>query len=288
MRRLDFSFPGGVNDTQLDAFVWYLLPTMVTVPPLGIPANALVIRLLLGKPGIGSTSEAFTLSLALFDQLFCCAVLTEYVVFLFLRTPQTANFLSWGLNQVGGPLLLCLLTLDSYLAVCRPLLFLQLKEPKLRPLLCVAVGVATALCCGLVKISSKYKWSAIMALLCTVIAVISCCSVRILRSLLQSGPGRKELHPAKRRAFKLVLTALVMVLVHYLPPVVEYLLRQHLSYFNPFSVLTSINYTFLSWGSVTQPLSYLIRTKQLPGAPRTGSPPGGATGATQRRKEIGV
>lgn len=117
--------------------VWYLLPTVLTVPPLGLPANALVIRLLLGKPGICSTSEIFTLNLALFDILFCLMVSVEYIRFLCDRTAEAANFLAWGLNQAGGPMLLCLLGLDSYVAVCHPLVFLRLKDPKLRLLVAV-------------------------------------------------------------------------------------------------------------------------------------------------------
>lgn len=66
----------GRNNTidMLGDLVWYFLPTVVIVPPLGLPANALVIRLLLGKPGICSTSEIFTLNLALFDMLFCLSL----------------------------------------------------------------------------------------------------------------------------------------------------------------------------------------------------------------------
>ncbi|XP_044043004.1 somatostatin-like receptor F_48D10.1 isoform X2 [Siniperca chuatsi] len=129
------------NNTRLGDVVWYFLPTVVTVPPLALPANALVIYLLLGKPGICSTSEIFTLNLALFDMLFCFIVLIEYIRFLCNQTMEAANFLAWGLNQAGGPMLLCILGLDSYVAVCHPLVFLRLKDPKLRLLLCL-VGPA--------------------------------------------------------------------------------------------------------------------------------------------------
>nr|XP_046234614.1 uracil nucleotide/cysteinyl leukotriene receptor-like [Scatophagus argus] len=249
----------------LHDFAWYMLPTVVTVPPLGLPTNALVIRLLLGKPGICSTSEIFTLNLALFDMLFCVMVLTEYIRFLCNTTAEAANFMAWGLNQAGGPMLLCMLNLDSYIAVCHPLVFLRLKNPKLRVSLCLVVSALTVACCCLVKVSSVFKWNVILALLSTAIVIISTCNILILKSLSKSGPSRKEVHPVKKRAFKLVLTTFVMVNFHYLPPVGEYLLRQFgPSSFRPFSVITLASYMVLSLGSFVQPLSYLVRTKHLP------------------------
>lgn len=255
------------NDTtdSIKELIWYLLPTVITVPPLGLPTNALVIRLLLCKPGICSTSEVFTLNLALIDMLFCLMVLTEYIRLLYTKTMEAANFLAWGLNQIGGPMLLCMLALDSYMAVCHPLVFRRLKDPKLRLSLCLVVSAITVASCCLVKIPSSFKWNVILVLLIGVIVIISMCSILILKSLRKSGPSRKEVHPAKKRAFKLVLSAFVLVNFHYLPPLIEYLLRlfgpQHLK---PFSPLTGVTYGVLSWGSFIQPLSFLVRTKQLP------------------------
>lgn len=68
-----------------------------------------------------------------------------------------------------------------------------------------------------------------------------------------------------RRAAKLVLTSYVLLNVHYVPPLVENLARQYFpEHLQPFSVLSAVSYGFLSWASFTQPLSYLVRTKQLP------------------------
>lgn len=67
------------------------------------------------------------------------------------------------------------------------------------------------------------------------------------------------------RAAKLVLTSYVLLNVHYVPLLVENLARQYCpEHLQPFSVLSAVSYGFLSWASFTQPLSYLVRTKQLP------------------------
>lgn len=265
----NFKGNGTINqnntDDRIGVLVWYFLPTVMTVPPLGLPANALVIRLLLGKPGICSTSEVFILNLALFDMLFCFFVVFEYINFLCNQTAKAANFMAWGLNQAGGPMLLCILGLDSYLAVCHPLVFLRLKDPKLRLSVCVVVSAVTFACCILVKISAVYKWSVILGVLSAAIVTISTCNILILHSLRQSGPNKKEVHPVKKRAFKIVLTALVLVNIHYIPPLIEYVIRKiGPVFFRPYSIITSITYIVLSMGSFVQPLCYLVRTKQLP------------------------
>lgn len=227
------------NNTRemLNPLVWYLLPTVIIVPPLGLPANGLVIRLLLGKPGICSTSEIFTLNLALFDTLFCFLVITEYIRFVCRQTAEASNFLVWGLNQTGGPMLLCLMWLDSYMAVCHPLVFLRLKDPKLRLSLCLSVCAITGASCGLVKTAAVGKWKVILVLLISVVVITLTCTLLILKSLYKSGPSKKEVHPAKKRAFKLVLTSFVLVSFHYIPPLSEYLIREFgPTYFKPFSV----------------------------------------------------
>lgn len=250
---------------KLEGFVWYLLPTVVSAPLLGIPTNWLVIHLLLGKPGVCSTPELFTLQLACFDILFCFLVIIEYIAFAYSKRVKDAFFLAWGLNETGGPLLLCLMSLDSYIAVCHPLVFHHLKDGRIRLSLCLLICVITGGSCFTVKATTQNKWNIIMGLLLIVILIISTCTFKTLKFLRKSGPSGKEFHPLKRRASKLILTSYVLLNVHYMPPLIENLVRQYgPKYLQPFSVLSGVSYGFLSWASFTQPLSYLVRTKQLP------------------------
>ncbi|XP_034066585.1 galanin receptor type 2-like [Gymnodraco acuticeps] len=253
----------GRNETApISDLVWYFLPTIVLVPPLGIPANALVLRLLLGKPNICSTSEIFVLNLAVFDMMFCFMVVIEYIYFMFNKTEANANFLSWGLSQAGGPMLLCATSLDAFMAVCHPLIFLCLKEPKLRLSLCLLVSVLAFTVCGLAKLMPFYNLAMIL-----MVAMLTICTsnVLILKSLRGPGPGGKDLHPVKKRVFKMVFTALVMVDFHYLPSLAESLIKVLFpKLLLPYSILTSFTYLILSMSSFIQPLSYLVRTKQLP------------------------
>lgn len=244
--------------------VLYFLPVFVTTPPLGLPTNSLVVRLLLSKPGICSTSEIFTLNLAIFNILFCLLFSAEYLHFVFTQTVKPANFMTWGLSQTGGPMLLCVSGLDSYIAVCHPLVYPRLKDPKLRLSLCLLVSVITAASCCLLKGNVAFKWLVIMNVQCIIIVILAACNILILKSLRKSGPGRKDVHPAKKRAFKLALTAFLLINFHYLPPLMENILSQYCPLFSPFSVLTSVSYSILTSANFIQPLSYLVRTKQLP------------------------
>lgn len=257
---------GDTNQNEtIDQLILYFLPTVITVPPLGLPSNTLVIHILLRKPGICSTSDIFTLNLALINMWFCLLVFAEYIRLLCVRTPEATEFIAWGLNQTGGPLLLCMSAIDSYMAVCHPVVFLRLKDPRLRLSMCLAVSALTVAICCIMKLRSSFKWSIILALLTVSIVIISSCNTLILKSLRKSGPSKKEVHPAKKRAFNLVLSAFLLVNIHYLPPVIEYILRQiDPNNFTPYSRLTGGSYYLLSSGSFIQPLSFLVRTKQLP------------------------
>lgn len=252
------------NET-IDHLILYFLPTVITVPPLGLPTNTLVINILLRKPGICSTSDIFTLNLALINILFCLVVFAEYIRLLCVRTLEATEFIAWGLNQTGGPLLLCVAAIDSYIAVCHPVVFLRLKDPRLRLSMCLVVSALTVAICCIMKLRSPFKWSIILALLTIAIVIISSCNTLILKSLRKSGPSKKEVHPAKKRAFKLVLSAFLLVNVHYLPSVIVYILRE----INPDNFpanlrLTGGSYYLLSTGSFIQPVIFLVRTKQLP------------------------
>lgn len=256
------------NNTNLmpyNILVWYFLPTVVMAPSLVLPINGLVIRLLLGKPGICSTSEIFTLTLAVFDVLFCFIFLAEYIRFVCFPSREASNMVAWCLNLAGGPMLQCFLSLDSYMAVCYPLVFIRFKDPKMRLSLCLVATVVTFVCCCLLKFSRAFKWSVISLIMFNATVIISSCSIQILRSLHSSGPGKKEVHPVKKRAFRIVLTSLVLINALYLPSILEYHLRTSVpQYFAPFSALTCVTYTFVSMGGFVQPLCYLVRTKQLP------------------------
>lgn len=252
------------NET-VDQLILYLLPTVITVPPLGLPTNTLVIHILLRKPGICSTSDIFTLNLALINMLFCLLVFAEYIHLLYVQTLEATDFIAWGLNQTGGPLLLCMSTIDSYMAVCHPVVFLRLKDPRLRLSMCLVVSALTVAICCIMKVRTSFKRSIILALLTIAIVIISSCNTLILKSLRKSGPSKKEVHPAKKRAFKLVLSAFLLVNIHFFLPVIENILRQtDPKNFTPYSRLTGGSYYLLSSCSFIQPVSFLIRTKQLP------------------------
>lgn len=267
MEHINGSTPIRDNSTSmnLDGLVWYLLPTVITVPTLGIPANWLVIHLLLSKPGICSTPEIFTLQMACFDIMFCFLLVIEFISLVYSKRIEDTFFIAWALNQTGGPILLCLLSLDSYIAVCLPLVFHHLKDCRIRLAVCLLVCAITSASCYLVKASKTQRWNIIRGLMLIAIVVISACTINVLRFLCKSGPSRKKIHPAKRRASKLVLISYVLLIFHYIPTLIDYqVMRNGTEYVQSLVVLSGVSYSFLAMASFTQPLSYLVRTRQIP------------------------
>lgn len=256
--------PENITDACFYEFAWCFSPGSVLVPPLALPTNALVIRLLMSKPRVTCTSEVFTLQLAILDAFFCLLVFGEYINFLLVRSVLELNFISWGLNHVGGPVLLCLLALDSYMAVSRPVLFLQLKKPKFRLSLCLLVDVFTVVCCYLMKNTTHVKRPLVSVLTISASVITFVCNILVLLSLRQTGPNKKEVHPVKRRAFKIVLTSSLLLNLHYLPMVVESILKFSVpQVFSPFSSLTCLTINLMNTSSLFQPLAYLVRAKKL-------------------------
>lgn len=129
------------------------------------------MRPLVGKPGACS-------SLPVFDTLFCFLVLAEYIRFMSSLTSEASNFLVWGLDQTGGQMLLSLMGLDSYMAVCRPPVFLRLKDPELQLSLCLLVCAITGASCGLVKTINLHHRDSQVSLQ--------------IRASLEGGPSSKE------------------------------------------------------------------------------------------------
>ncbi|XP_077354157.1 proteinase-activated receptor 3 [Festucalex cinctus] len=242
--------------------IWYLGLQFVNMF-LGIPANIMVLWLIRKNKGDSSTSDIFILHLAVLDVLFCLIPPLELANIVFLTTSSTWYVLRffYGMKD-SSPLFLSCICLDRYVAVVHPITFTELKDRQHRAGLAMLVWLVTlayaaAKCVGRIVNFEKVFTAMILA----AFAFMVFCNIAILWALRQSGPGRDEMHPVKKRAFKTVLIILVIIVFNYFPPVALFPF-QH--YFSPDVFRCYIHYVafgLMDFSSSIQPLLYLSKGK---------------------------
>ncbi|XP_046906973.1 uracil nucleotide/cysteinyl leukotriene receptor [Hypomesus transpacificus] len=226
---------------------------------LGIPANIMVLWLMRRNTGDSSTSDIFILHLAVLDVSFCLIPPLEFANLVYLTTSSTWYVLRffYGIKD-ASPLFLSCICLDRYMAVLHPITFTELKDRRHRAVLAGAVWLVTlayacAKCVG--NISNFEKVFTVMIL--GAFAFMVFCNMSILWALRRSGPGRDDMHPVKKRAFKMVVIILAIIVVNYFPPVALFPFQD---YFSPDVFRCYIHYIafgFMDISSSIQPVLYL-------------------------------
>lgn len=242
--------------------IWYLALQFINMF-LGIPANLMVMWLIHKNKGDSSTSDIFILHLAVLDVLFCLIPPLELANIVFLSTSNTWYILRffYGIKD-SSPLFLSCICLDRYVAVVHPLTFTELKDRQHRAVLALIVWLITlayaaAKCVG--NIVNFEKVFTAMILAAFVFMVF--CNIVILWALRQSRPGRDEMHPLKKRAFKMVLIILGIIVFNYFPPVALFPFQE---YFSPDVFRCYIHYIafgLMDFSSSIQPMLYLSKEK---------------------------
>lgn len=252
---------GGCRDMPA-VIIWYLGLQFINMF-LGIPANVMVLWLIHKNKGDSSTSDIFILQLAVLDVLFCLIPPLELANIVFLTTSSTWYVLRffYGMKD-SSPLFLSCICLDRYVAVVHPLTFTELKDRQHRAVLAAAVWLITlayaaAKCVGDIVNFEKVFTAMILA----AFAFMVFCNIAILWALRQSGPGRDEMHPVKKRAFKMVLIILAIIVFNYFPPVALFPFQE---YFSPDVFRCYVHYIafgLMDFSSSIQPMLYLSKEK---------------------------
>lgn len=242
--------------------IWYLGLQFINMF-LGIPANLMVLWLIHKNKGDSSTSDIFILHLAVLDVLFCLIPPFELANIVFLTTSSTWYVLRffYGIKD-SSPLFLSCICLDRYMAVVNPITFTELKDRQHRAVLALIVWLiilayAAAKCVGNIVNFEKV----FTAMILTAFAFMMYCNIGILWVLRQSGPGRDEMHPVKKRAFKMVLIILAIIVFNYFPPVALFPFQD---YFSPDVFRCYIHYIafgLMDFSSSIQPMLYLSKEK---------------------------
>ncbi|XP_042565253.1 uracil nucleotide/cysteinyl leukotriene receptor [Clupea harengus] len=230
---------------------------------MGVPANVMVLWLIHKTKGDSSTSDIFILHLAVLDTFFCLIPPLEFANLMYLTADTTWYVLRffYGVKD-SSPLFLSCICMDRYMAVRHPITFTELKDRKHRPVCAAVVWLVTlaysaAKCVG--NIPNFEKAFTVMILAAFVFMVF--CNVSILWALRQSGPGRDEMHPVKKRAFKMVLIILAIIVVNYFPPVALFPFQEYFADDVFRCYIHYIAFGFMDISSSIQPVLYLSKVK---------------------------
>lgn len=254
-------------DHQREAILFDLTLQCVNVV-VGIPANMLVIAILISSRKDPSTSDVYLGCLAFMDIYFGVMTPFSFVNIYYWNSKDVWSALkfSYGVKDTSGPLFLSCICLDRFVAVLFPVLFGQLKHMKYRLSLSVLVICLTFAYSAAKMIGGLPDFEKVFTgeILATSVWMVICNSA-ILWALKKSpGVGKDEMHPLKKKAFKTVLCYLLIIIFNYLPPVVLF----------PFEDLYSpdvfrcyvqpVGFAFLNISSTIQPFVYLFRLEKVP------------------------
>ncbi|XP_058510182.1 G-protein coupled receptor 183-A-like [Solea solea] len=238
---------------------------------VGIPANVLVLAVLIRNRKEPSTSDIFLGGLAFMDAYFSC-IPPIILLNLYLWKSKgvwSAIKFSYGVKDTSGPLFLSCICLDRFIAVVFPIQFGQLKHIKYRVslsvvVLCLTFAYSAAKTVGGLPNFEKVFTGEILATFTWMVV----CNVSILYTLKRSrGAGKDEMHPMKKKAFKMVLSILCIIVFNYLPPVALFPFED---YYSPDAFrcyVQPVGFAFLNISSTIQPLVYLCRLEKVPFLP---------------------
>lgn len=242
--------------------IWYL-GLQFTNMVVGIPANLMVLWLIHKNKGDSSTSDIFIFHLAILDVFFCLTPPLELANLVFLTTSNTWYVLRffYGIKD-SSPLFLSCICLDRYMAVVHPIIFTELKDRQHRAILAIVVWLITLSYAAAKCVGNIYNFEKVFtAMILAAFALMVFCNIAILWVLRQSGAGRDDMHPVKKRAFKMVLIILAIIVFNYFPPVALFPFQE---YFSPDVFHCYIHYIafgLMDFSSSIQPMLYLSKEK---------------------------
>lgn len=254
-------------DHQREAILFDLTLQCINVV-VGIPANLLVIAILINNRKEPSTSDMFLGCLAFMDIYFGVMTPFSFVNLYYWHSKDVWSALkfSYGVKDTSGPLFLSCICLDRFVAVLLPVLFGQLKHIKYRLslsvlVICLTFAYSAAKTVGGLPDFEKVFTGEILATFVWMVI----CNASILWALKRSpGVGKDEMHPLKKKAFKTVLYILLIIIFNYLPPVALFPFEDYYSPDVFRCYVQPVGFAFLNISSTIQPLVYLLRLEKVP------------------------
>ncbi|XP_010876238.1 proteinase-activated receptor 3 [Esox lucius] len=229
---------------------------------LGIPANFMVLWLLYKNKSDPTTSNIFILQLALLDTFFCLIFPLELANIVHLNTRSTWYILRffYGVKD-SSPLFLSCICLDRYMAVIHPIVFTDLKDRCHRAVVATVMWLVTLVYASGKCVGYIANFEVFIVMILAAFAFMVFCNIAILLALWQSRPGQDKAHPVKKRAFKMVLIILAIIVFNYFPPVALFPFKHYFSDDVFHCYIHYIAFGFMDISSSIQPMLYLSKDK---------------------------
>ncbi|XP_076027850.1 G-protein coupled receptor 4 [Genypterus blacodes] len=260
---------------------WYQFPVCAVAPygflfyfgvkvfnlAVGTPCNILVIWQIFTKKSDTSTCDVFIFNLAILDAYFCLMTPIEMANRLLLGNSGIWYFqrFAYGIKDTA-PLFLVCICLDRYMAVVHPVFFTSIRDNKFRIFISVVVwglilayGLTKSIL-GVMSVNEIFSGVILFAF-----AVMVLCNISVMWVLRRSVAGKEEMHPVKKKAFKMVLIILAIIVVNYLPPVA---LMPFVSYYSfiVFRCQISVSvFSIMDLSCSVEPLLYISKMDRLEG-----------------------
>ncbi|XP_074538611.1 G-prodeshotein coupled receptor 4-like [Halichoeres trimaculatus] len=260
---------------------WYQYPVCAIAPygfifyfgvkvfnlAVGTPCNILVIWQIASKKSDASTSDIFILNLAILDAYFCLMTPIEMTNRLLLGNSRIwyAQRFAYGIKDVA-PLFLVCICLDRYMAVVHPVVFSGTRDNKIRVAISVVVWALilaygfTKCFLGVMSVNEVFSGVILFSF-----AVMVFCNISVIWVLRRSVAGKEEMHPVKKKAFKMVVIILAIIVSNYLPPVA---LMPFVSYYTfvQFRCQISISvFSIMDLSCSIEPLLYITKMERVGG-----------------------
>ncbi|KAL4647825.1 G-protein coupled receptor 4-like [Arapaima gigas] len=232
---------------------------------VGFPANVIVMWLVARKKAHSSTSDIFISNLALLDAFFGMMTPLELLNRLQLNDSRIWYFqrFAYGVKD-STPLFLTCICLDRYVAVVHPIFFTRIRDNKIRVAISMVVWALT-LAYSLIKciFGIDSVVDIFSGLILTAFSIMVFCNISIMWVLRRSVIGKEEMHPMKKKGFKMVLIILVIIVILYLPPVALMPFSKYYSFRDFQCLISVIVFSIMDLSCSVEPLLYMSKTEKL-------------------------
>ncbi|KAJ8017221.1 hypothetical protein DPEC_G00015550 [Dallia pectoralis] len=250
------------------AAVLFIIPGAINFI-ISLPTNAYTLWLIVNGPAGTKASELFALNMAVSEILNClCSILAIVNSRIQIAALNLLVTFSFCFMNTGRPLFQCCISMERYLAVVHPVIFLKYKPLRYRLGCCGAVWLLVV-GSGLISmlLNGAFIYNFVYLAQCIILlCVMMFCCLAVLKALKRPGPGdgdREGTNKTKSKAFRTILIIQVSMLVNYIPLI---LITSSSFLLNPMTqnISNTIGFSISTVTGVVQPLLYLHRVGKLP------------------------